>query len=100
MAIDGYGTGQSSLTRLVQLPAKARSRTGRVVRATTHPRRDRNCPIVRPVLPVAKNLDLATVAGGVEDAETVCRRALRMLRTVHATQDRPGASDAWAVCGP
>ena len=68
LGIDGFGTGQSSLNNLAQLPFDEMrldaAFVGDMRQATSHAK------IVRSLVQLAQNLGLSVTAEGVEDAET------------------------------
>jgi EAL domain-containing protein (putative c-di-GMP-specific phosphodiesterase class I) len=69
LSVDDFGTGYSSLSYLQQLPVKeVKIDKMFVSRMVSDPGAD---AIVRSVLDLARNLNLKTVAEGVEDAETL-----------------------------
>ncbi len=68
LSIDDFGTGYSSLSHLQQLPvSEIKIDKMFVLRMATDPNAD---TIVRAVLDLARNLELTTVAEGVEDRAT------------------------------
>jgi EAL domain-containing protein (putative c-di-GMP-specific phosphodiesterase class I) len=68
VSVDDFGTGYSSLSHLARLPvAEVKVDKSFVQRMRTDPR---DAAIVRSVVRLAAELDLAAVAEGVEDAET------------------------------
>jgi EAL domain-containing protein (putative c-di-GMP-specific phosphodiesterase class I)/GGDEF domain-containing protein len=69
LSIDDFGTGHSSLARLREMPLDELKIDRLFVASMTRSRSD--LQIVRAVLNLAHNFDLATVAEGVEDDETV-----------------------------
>jgi EAL domain-containing protein (putative c-di-GMP-specific phosphodiesterase class I) len=68
LGIDGFGTGQSSLNNLAQLPFDEMrldaAFVGDMRQATFHSK------IVRSLVQLAQNLGLSVTAEGVEDADT------------------------------
>jgi diguanylate cyclase (GGDEF)-like protein len=68
ISVDDFGTGYSSLSHLARLPvAEVKVDKSFVQRMRTDPR---DAAIVRSVVRLADELDLAVVAEGVEDVET------------------------------
>ena len=68
VSVDDFGTGYSSLSHLARLPvSEVKVDKSFVQRMRTDPR---DAAIVRSVVRLAAELDLAAVAEGVEDAET------------------------------
>lgn len=68
LAIDGFGTGLFSLSSLANLPVHALKIDRSLVDMLTG-ERDRALPIVSATLGIARALDIATVADGVETPE-------------------------------
>ena len=68
LSIDDFGTGQSSLTYVQQLPVDEVKVDRSFITPVT--RTDRSRAIVRSVIDLAHSLDLTVVAEGVEDGPT------------------------------
>ncbi|QIN83145.1 EAL domain-containing protein [Rubrobacter tropicus] len=68
LAIDGFGTGFSSLSNLANLPVHA-LKVDRSFVGLLDGRRDKTLPIVSATLGIARALGIATVADGVETRE-------------------------------
>lgn len=68
LAIDGFGTGFSSLSNLANLPIHA-LKVDRSFVDLLDGRRDKTLPIVSATLGIARTLGIATVADGVETRE-------------------------------
>jgi diguanylate cyclase (GGDEF)-like protein len=69
LAIDDFGTGYSSLAYLTEMPIREmKIDKSFVLGMNSDPR---NAVIVRSTIELARNLELRTVAEGIEDAETL-----------------------------
>jgi diguanylate cyclase (GGDEF)-like protein len=71
IAIDDFGTGYSSLAYLTEMPVKELKIDKSFVLAMDSD--PRNAVIVKSTIELARNLDLRTVAEGIEDAATLNR---------------------------
>ena len=102
LSIDDFGTGYSSLSYLQRLPVnEVKIDKSFVIPMASDPSAD---SIVRSVLDLARNMDLCTVAEGVEDLATWHR-----LQSLHCTHAQgyflsrpmaPGDVQAWALTLP
>lgn len=94
LSIDDFGTGFSSLAQLKKMPVRELKIDKAFVLSLASSREDQ--AMVKTVLSLAENLDLSTVAEGVEDESS-----LQLLRSMGCTRaqgfylSRPLAADAF-----